>query len=57
MTNPTPDPAISPDSEPTPDSGSREKDTTDLEELNPEGLGATIGEKDTFEPEESEAVE
>lgn len=25
---------------------------TDLEELHDEGLGATIGEKDTFEPEE-----
>ncbi len=31
-------------------------ETTDLEELSDEGLGATIGEKDTFEPEESEGA-
>lgn len=30
---------------------------TDLDELNDTGLGATVGEKDTFEPEESEGVE
>lgn len=27
---------------------------TDLDELNDEGVGGTIGAKDTFEPEESE---
>ncbi|MDO5698064.1 MAG: hypothetical protein Q4G51_08820 [Dermatophilus congolensis] len=29
-------------------------ENTELNELNDEGLGGTIGEKDTFEPEESE---
>ena len=28
---------------------------TDLEELNDEGVGGTVGSKDTFEPEESDA--
>ena len=30
---------------------------SDLEELNEDGIGGTLGEKDTFEPEESENVE
>jgi hypothetical protein len=29
--------------------------TTDLDELNDEGVGGTLGAQDTFEPEESEA--
>ena len=28
---------------------------TDLDELNDEGVGGTVGSKDTFEPEESDA--
>lgn len=28
--------------------------TTDLDELNEDGVGGTRGEKDTFEPEETE---
>lgn len=35
----------------------REDETTDLDELSDEGAGATVGDKDTFEPEESEGVE
>lgn len=35
--------------------GSEEpQETTDLDELNDEGVGGTIGAKDTFEPEETE---
>lgn len=35
--------------------GSEEqRETTDLEELNDQGVGGTIGAKDTFEPEETE---
>lgn len=49
MSKTTPDPTTGTDAE------SEKK--TDLDELNPEGLGATVGEKDTFEPEESEGVE
>lgn len=30
---------------------------TDVEELNDEGVGGTLGAKDTFEPEESESTE
>jgi len=37
-------------------SSSRDADssTTDLDELNDEGVGGTVGAEDTFEPEESE---
>ena len=37
--------------------GSRDADssTSDLDELNDEGVGGTVGSKDTFEPEESDA--
>ena len=35
--------------------GSEEqREATDLEELNDQGVGGTIGAKDTFEPEETE---
>lgn len=35
--------------------GSEEpRETTGLDELNDEGVGGTIGAKDTFEPEETE---
>ncbi|WP_422116647.1 hypothetical protein [Brachybacterium sp. UNK5269] len=30
---------------------------TDVEELSDEGVGGTVGSKDTFEPEESESPE
>lgn len=35
----------------------RDDEKTDLEELSDEGAGATVGEKDTFEPEEAEATD
>ncbi len=52
MSETTPDPTTGRDTEPE-----NEKKPSDLDKLNPEGLGATVGEKDTFEPEESEGVE
>lgn len=39
--------------DPTPDNG---QESTDLEELNDQGVGGTVGEKDSFEPEESEGA-
>lgn len=36
---------------------SKNDDSTSLDELNEDGAGGTVGEKDTFEPEEAEAGE
>lgn len=41
--------ATTPTPTPTP-----EEKPTDLSELSDQGVGATLGEKDTFEPEESQ---
>lgn len=32
----------------------QQQDSTDLDELNEQGVGGTVGDKDAFEPEESE---
>lgn len=37
----------------TPSSRDADSSTTDLDELNDEGVGGTVGAEDTFEPEES----
>lgn len=42
---------------PREDENTKNTENTDLEELSDEGAGATVGEKDTFEPEESEGVD
>lgn len=34
-----------------------DQETTQPEELNPDGVGGTFGARDTFEPEESEQPE
>lgn len=46
------DPADAGASRSSQDDGSSD---TDLDELNDEGVGGTVGSKDTFEPEESDA--
>ena len=38
-------------------SGSADGEQTRLPELNDDGVGGTLGDKDGFEPEESEGVE
>lgn len=38
----------------SPDEQRSDTDGTDLEELNEDGVGGTLGAKDTFEPEETE---
>jgi hypothetical protein len=38
----------------SPDETRQDADGSDLEELNEDGVGGTLGEKDTFEPEETE---
>lgn len=40
-------------SDPTPD---LREESTDLDELNDQGVGGTVGDKDSFEPEESEGA-
>lgn len=39
--------------DPTPD---KDHESTNLEELNDQGVGGTTGEQDSFEPEESEGA-
>lgn len=39
------------------DDATRDEENTDLDELDADGAGATLGEKDTFEPEESEGAQ
>lgn len=49
----TPHSGTAPDGDPTPHGAD---DSTGLEELNVAGIGGTLGEKDNFEPEESEGA-
>ena len=42
-------------SDPLRERGAGPSAVTDLDELNDEGVGGTVGSKDTFEPEESDA--